>query len=348
MIFFCFQNKLSFFCIAFFLFLSSCQSPIYQNTTYGLDEFVGDSQQIAQGKFAILTLEEHESVCCPMEEGVQGDIILEADEILVVIHCPRRPDYMEAIEFICGNVGFAVCDGKVCLPHLSPIEVAGLSIHEGQDIIRRAYLEQIPDASVFVELKKRKERRVQVIGASVPFILVDGRMRLAEVLAKARLSPYANLFKSYVIRDGQQLCIDMYRLVHRGEESQNIVMQGGDQIFIANVKDASIMVMGEISDPRVIPVPYGFISLREAIAIAGGIPFTGNENCIQVIRGDLTRPKIYSLKWKEMIHYSNSILLLMPGDIVMISEKPITEWNRFISQLESSIGCGQATINIWR
>lgn len=79
------------------------------------------------------------------------------------------------------------------------------------------------------------------------------------------------------------------------------------------------------------------MTLREAIAEAGGILYTGNKSYIQVIRGNLCQPKIYSLSWDHLIHLPSESLLLMPGDIVYIVAKPITEWHRFISQLIPSI-----------
>jgi polysaccharide export outer membrane protein len=123
---------------------------------------------------------------------------------------------------------------------------------------------------------------------------------------------------------------------------QNIVMQGGDKVYIADPGASSVMVMGEVGCERVIPLPTGSIPLRHALAQAGGIPYTGDKSYIQVIRGNIARPKIYTLSWEHVIHLPNDSLLLMPGDIVYVAAKPITEWNRFISQLVPSFGGLQA------
>lgn len=333
-------------CIIILLFSAGCTPPVYQDTIVGIEEFVVDSQQIRQGKLAILALEEHESICNP-SNSIDKDRIIEGDELSIILYCPRRPDRMYALESISARTAFRVADGHICLPHLDPIEIAGLTLTEARELIQTTYCEQIPDVQVFINFKKKRERQVQIIGAGKAMVIVDGQMRLSEVLAKARVHPYANLFKSYVMRDGQQLPIDLYKLIHEGDESQNLIMQGGDQIFIANSTDASIMVTGEVRHSMVIPVPYGCLSLREALVITGGIPFTGNRNCIQVIRGELTRPKIYSLAWEDITHLPNQSLLLMPGDIVVISEKPITQWNRFIDQLQPSTACMQTGVNTY-
>lgn len=115
--------------------------------------------------------------------------------------------------------------------------------------------------------------------------------------------------------------------------SQNIVMRGGDKIYIADAAASTLMVMGEVRQEKVIDVPSGSLSLREALALAGGIPYTGDKGCIQVIRGNILRPKIYTLNWKHVMRLPTTSLLLMPGDIVYVAATPITEWNRFITQI---------------
>lgn len=334
---------------AIFLLLVGCTPPVYQDTTYDMEEFIADSNQISLGKWAILAMENQEENSCISENcNYFEEILIDGDVLTIVLYCPRRPDRMMALNTINRTTGFRVCDGNICLPHLASIEVNGLTLREVRDKIQLAYCEQLSDAQIFVNFKKRRERWVQIIGAGRPVVNVDGRMRLSQVLAKARISPYANLFRSYVMRDGQKLPVDLYKLIHEGDESQNIVMKGGDQIFIAKASDATVMVTGEVPSPRDIPVPYGFISLREALVMAGGIPFTGSKGCIQVIRGNLLRPKVYTLAWIDITHLPNQSLLLMPGDIVVVSETPITQWNRFINQASPSVAGMQNAYNVYQ
>lgn len=332
------------------LFLTSCTPPVYQNTTCDIDEFVEDSHQIAQGKLAILQLESQQVNLSFPENDFFEETVVDGDELTVALYCPQRPDRVKSLQEINERTGFRIYDGKIYLPHLTSreIEVGGLTLKEVQKKIQAEYCRQLPSAQVFVNFKKRHERAVQIIGAEQPLVIVDGHMRLSEVLAKAGISPFANLFKSYVMRGDEQLPLDLYQLIHKGDESQNIIMRGGDQIFIAELGDSSVMVTGEVFSPKQIPIPYGFISLREALVIADGLPFTANRNCIQIIRGNFERPKIYVLKWKDIAYLPNSSLLLMPGDIVVVSEKPITQWNRFVNQLQPSTSNIQTTYNLYQ
>lgn len=168
---------------------------------------------------------------------------------------------------------------------------------------------------------------------SVPSVFVDGKTRLYDVLSCAKIPVEANLFKSYLIRQGKILPVDLSKLLQDGDMSQNILMEGGDKIYIAEASSASLMVMGEVNHERVISLPKGYMSLRQALAEAGGISYTGDKSYIQVIRGNLCKSKIYTLSWEHIIHLPNESLLLMPGDMVYVVAKPITEWHRFISQV---------------
>ncbi len=321
------------FIITSLVLLVSCTPPVYEGTIYSIEEFVEDSCQIAQREPIILQPK------CPNTATLEGafecydDVVIEGDELTIALYYPKRQDHVEAFQMINNQTGFCVCEGKICLPYIASLNVCGMTLREIREKIQTIYHEQVPNVQVFLNFKKQRERQVQIIGASNALIAIDGKTRLFEVLAKAQIPPHANLFKSLVTREDTQLPVDLYKLIHEGDENQNIVMRNGDQIFIASASDATIMVTGEVPVSQNIPAPYGFISLREALVLAGGIPFTGDKANIQVIRGGIARPKIYCLAWCNVTHLPNESLLLIPGDVVYITEKPITQWNRFINQV---------------
>ena len=59
------------------------------------------------------------------------DVIAEDDILNIAIYHPKRRDVMDAIQFINEGVGFRVSQGKVDLPDIPPIEVAGLDPRRG-------------------------------------------------------------------------------------------------------------------------------------------------------------------------------------------------------------------------
>ncbi len=336
--------------IILLLIISACTHPSSDYRTFDIEEFVQDSLLIRQGKQAILDMQnqtQDEMPCGALEEF--KDVIAEDDILNIAIYHPSRKDLMHSVQDVSQALGgFRVSDGHVRLPGSPPIRLQGLTPEEAQRAIQKQFDGEIKDVDVFVSYRDRLQKKVELIGqVSTPSVPIDGKIRLYEVIAKAHVNPQANLFMSYVERDHHKLPIDLHQLICEGDMNQNIVMRGGDKIFIANGNDATVMLMGEVWEPRAINLPYGYMSLREALVSAGGIPYTGNRDCIQVIRGNLECPKIYVLSWKQVTLLPNDNLLLMPGDVVYVSEKPITAWNRFINQLFPSLEGLQGGLKIY-
>lgn len=328
--------------------LSSCVRPVYDGTTYGMAEFVADSSIIAKGKESILEFKEaQEEISLEELRCEQEECVIDGDVLQIILHSCGRPDYAKNFNLMNERAGFVIQDGKICLPYIEPIEVANLSLNEIKSLLQEMYTEQVRDVCIYIAFKKKKARIIQIIGTTVPYVKVNHQTRLYEVLAKADMHPYANLYKSYLVRNEQKIPVDFYRLIHEGDEQQNIVVQGGDQIYIAAPEAVTVMVTGEVCS-HIIPIPNGFISLLKALANVGGIPFTGDKSYIHVIRGELKHPKIYMFSWDEIVQQPHHSLLLMTGDIVYITERPITQWNRLINQLDLSVLCFRSGYGIYK
>lgn len=320
------------------LLMFGCSPSYFCRDNFNSEEFVRDSYKIKEGKFSILELT-GQKIDPPgvVETNLLAeykDTIHEGDVLQIILFHPKREDLVKAIQLVSQTIGFKVVNGKITLPGFNSITVTNLTLEEAKSAIEKEYLSQISNVEIFLEYKERMERKIELAGlVNIPSIPVDGKIRLFEVLSKAKIPPDANLFKSYVVRNGDILPVDLFKLLKEGDMSQNIVMRGGDKVYIAEPSAATLMVMGEVGTEKLVNLPKGMLSLREALAEAHGITFAGDKRCIQVIRGNLLHPKIYTLSWDHVINLPNDSLLLMPGDIVYVATKPISEWNRFISQI---------------
>ncbi len=323
-------------CLLVLVFFSSCTNPPYRgNDVLGADEFVMDSYRIREGKLSILSMEgkEIEELPSSLLEEYQ-DVINNGDVLQVAIYHPTRHDLVESVQRIGQVVGFRVTDGKIFLPDLPGVRVEGLTLHQAQDAIEKLYREQIRDVNVFLSYRDRILRKVELAGlVMVPNIPVDGRLRLFETLSIAKVPPNANLFKSYVVRENALLPVDLYKLLKEGDMGQNIVMRGGDKVYIADPSASTLMVLGEVHKERVVDLPDGFMTLRKAIGEAGGILPSGDRSYIQIIRGNILHPKIYTLNWEHVVRLPSDSMLLIPGDIVYVAARPLSEWNRFVNDL---------------
>ncbi len=316
--------------------IASCTNPPYRGRdVLGADDFVMDSYRIREGKLAILSMEGKgfDELSPDLLEEYQ-DVINNGDVLQIAVYHPTRNDLVESVQRIGQVVGFRVTDGKIFLPDLPGAHVEGLTLHQAQEKIENLYREQIKDVNVFISYKDRILRKVELAGlVQVPNIPVDGRLRLFEALSIAKVPTNANLFKSYVVRDNALLPVDLFKLLKDGDMSQNVVMRGGDKVYIADPSASTLMVLGEVCKERVVDVPDGFMTLRKAIGEAGGILASGDKSYIQIIRGNILHPKIYTLNWEHVVRLPSDSMLLIPGDIVYVAARPLSEWNRFVNDL---------------
>ncbi|HSX12706.1 MAG TPA: SLBB domain-containing protein [Rhabdochlamydiaceae bacterium] len=315
--------------------LSCCTNPPYRGEVCGPDEFVMDSYKIREGKLSILEMEgkEVDPFCCGWLDEYK-DLIHEGDILQVAVYHPSRTDIAGSVQAIGATIGFRVSEGKILLPDLAAVQVAGLTLEEARAEIQKEYLKNIQNIEIFLAYKTRTERKVEIAGlTAISSLPVDGKMRLFEALSLAKIAPNINLFKSYVVREDCLLPVDLHRLVKEGDMSQNIVMRGGDKIYLADAAASVLVVLGEVNRPRVIDLPNGSMTLSQALGEAGGIQITGDRRYIQVIRGNIQCPKIYTLNWNHVMHLPCDSMLLIPGDIVYVAATPLTEWSRFVNQI---------------
>ncbi|MBN2479961.1 MAG: polysaccharide biosynthesis/export family protein [Parachlamydiales bacterium] len=340
-----FKNYKQIFLICIFCF--GCNSRIIYQDSCQIDEFVTDSYKISKGKFSILKMQGKEVEPLNEKDFVEiKDRIEEKDILHIEIFHPKRADLVSLIRSISQNIGFKVKNGKIKIPDLDEIIVKDLTLDEAKDKILKRYQEEIKDIEVFVLYKTKKQKKVEVIGLVHGSFPITGKTHLFDILAKLNIPSNANLFSSYILRDDKPIEVDFYKLLKQGDMSQNIVMKKNDKIYIADQSEAKLLILGEVQKQSLLDLPNGYISIKEAIAQVGGLTQNSDISCIQVIRAGCKNPKIYQLDFKQILTLPNRAILLVPGDIVYISSTPISDWNKFISQILPSYNLFDSTYKV--
>jgi protein involved in polysaccharide export with SLBB domain len=116
-----------------------------------------------------------------------------------------------------------------------------------------------------------------------------------------------------------------------------VPLKPNDFIYIADADEATIIVMGEVNFPRVIPYTRDY-SLVEALSICQGFTREAYQSRVVIIRttaeGDT---KYVEVDVNDLLHGKDiKNLMLKSGDIVYVPEQPISEyarWAGFLSQL---------------
>lgn len=334
-------------CILFLC--AACSSPFVGQEISGADEFVLDSYKIRQGKFSILEMSgiAVEELDPKMLEEVP-DRVQEGDRLNIVLLHPRRPDLCQMVQGVGSIAGFSVSGGMIRVPDFPPVRVAGFTMEEAGQALKEAFRKEVGELELYLSYREKVGRKVELAGlVQIANAEADGKLRLFDLLSRAKIPPEANLFKSYLLRQNEVVPVDFHKLMREGDMSQNLVMKGGDKIYIAESGAASALVLGEVGMERAVPLLSGYMPLRQVLAEAKGIPYTGDRTYIQVIRGSLAKPRIYAVTWEQLVQLPGESMLVMPGDIVYVSAKPIAEWNRFVSQIMPTVSALDAMRGTW-
>jgi polysaccharide export outer membrane protein len=125
--------------------------------------------------------------------------------------------------------------GKISYYLIGDIDAAGLTRFQLRDNIQKKLATYIRDPEVIVQISQYRSHKVFVLGeVRNPGVY---RMRndftLVEAISAAGgVGPDAYLSGAYVVRDGEVLLINFYKLIEKGNTEENIPLASGDVIYI--------------------------------------------------------------------------------------------------------------------
>jgi polysaccharide export outer membrane protein len=325
--------------ILLLLIFQSCNYKSAHPPRAGVDELVEDSYKISNGKNEILEMMGYENTSLDPSLLIEDKEYLENSDVLnISIYHPKRKDLEELYSKLSNLNEFTIKDYNLTLPNLDPIDVKDLNIKDLNKKIENIFKKEIEDIKLLISYKSKKIKEVSIAGlSSISSLEIKNNTRLFDLVTQVKIPISANLFKSYILRDNKFLAVDFYKLIKEGDMSYNIFLKDKDKIYISQ-ESSNAYVIGEVKNPNVINLTNGFMPIKEAIAKSGGITANADGLNIQIIRGSLINPKIYILSFRHVLYLRENALLLMPGDIIYVSAKPIITWNRFITQLLPTIG----------
>jgi len=170
-------------------------------------------------------------------------------------------------------------DGKISLPLVGELEVAGLLIPEMESLLKREYARYVEKPNVTVTVIAANSLKVFITGAVRISTFTAGPLpsgfplrgdkRLLTALSQVEIQSNADLTETYVVRGDAIIPLDLNRLLKDGDTSQNILLKPTDTVVIpARIKEVS--VLGEVGTPGQLMVKRR-TTLLEALAAAGGV-----------------------------------------------------------------------------
>ncbi len=129
-------------------------------------------------------------------------------------------------------------DGKITMPLLNDVSVAGLTTKQLTDTLTEKLKAFLTEPQVTVTVRSIRSRKVYLVGniarqGSYP---LNDRMTVLQVIAEAGgLSPFAKSEKIYVLRnsDGKQQRLDFkYKQALKGNPADDITLMPGDMVVV--------------------------------------------------------------------------------------------------------------------
>ncbi len=223
-------------------------------------------------------------------------------------------------------------DGMISVPLVGDVSAAGITPQELKTLLEKELSKYVKAPTVSVVVTAINSFKVFVIGQGISgtgapgaatgtisgTITLRRNTTLLQLLAQLGSLQNVDLNNSFILRNGQKLNVDFYKLVVKGNVSQDIQLKPNDIILFPDNFDKRIRVVGAVRNPGIIQYTEGITAL-DAILTAGGFTEFANQNNVIVARKEGNEVKNIEVRLKDVINGDiNKNLLLKPGDIVTV------------------------------
>ena len=182
-------------------------------------------------------------------------------------------------------------DGRVDLPWIGKVNVAGLGAQQISDLVESRYADGfLVSPQVVVQVDAYGSQPVQILGniKKPGTYYLRGDTELVDLLAQAggiaeddQLSTYEVKVKRAHTANTEPLVVNLDRLMHLGEG--NLAVESGDVIHIT--RGRVVFVSGQVTKPGPVAWREG-LTITQLLSAAGGSQRTANLRKALVLRGE--------------------------------------------------------------
>ncbi|RUO27111.1 polysaccharide biosynthesis protein [Aliidiomarina minuta] len=210
-------------------------------------------------------------------------------------------------------------EGKVVIPRLGEMNVAGLTYSAMQELIQHRVRERLIGFQVAVSMGELRSIQIFIVGEAYQpgAYTVSSLSTISQALYVAGgVSDIASLRSVRLMRGGNvESEFDLYDLLMRGDASADRILQSGDVVFIPPRGDM-ITVKGEVNRPAMYELKGGE-TLEDALKLAGGAKAEAYLPSTQVRRVRDGRRQMTTLDLSSQDHLQRSV---QGGDEIVLRE----------------------------
>jgi protein involved in polysaccharide export with SLBB domain len=183
-------------------------------------------------------------------------------------------------------------DGRILLPRIGPVKVAGLRFSQLEPALTKAIGEVYRNFKLSVSMGRLRSIEVYVLGqARSPGRKVVGSLStLINALFETGGPSVRGSLRGIELRRAGRIItrIDLYEFIARGESKGDMPLEPGDILYIPPA-GPQVAMLGSVNEPAIYELPQGGGSLQSVLALSGGLPTLAAPQKAQLERVDAQR-----------------------------------------------------------
>ena len=236
-------------------------------------------------------------------------------------------------------------DGFLYFPYIGKVAVSGLTTSEVRATLTSQLGKVLQRPQVDVKVTAYRAQKVYVGGeVKVPavYTVTDVPFTLTEALNRAGgFLPTADDSRLILTRGDRSWRLDFQALMTAGNRIGQILLKGGDSLYVPNSLEEPVYMLGELVKPGTMPMVHGNLSLAKALSDAGGIQgLSADARSIYVIRqgSAANAVDVYHL---DALNPTAMVLAdhfpLNPRDIVYVDAGTLVRFSKVMNMLVPTI-----------
>jgi polysaccharide export outer membrane protein len=241
-------------------------------------------------------------------------------------------------------------DGKITIPGLGDVKASGFTTSTLQTDLAERLKSLVKNPIVTVTVREITNNRVYIFGGGVAPQVQDlnRRTTLLQLLCTIGTLPASpgggvppvagqafagggaqptgsgrapDFKKAYVLRNGKKIKEDFTKLFINGEVGEDIIIESNDAVFIPQLPDRNVYVLGAVTTPRSIEYREG-MTVMEAILECGGFTRFAKPNSTAIYRKDKGKDVAIDVRAKDLMNDADlsQNVKLNPGDYIVVKE----------------------------
>lgn len=232
-------------------------------------------------------------------------------------------------------------DGYVQLPVLERAHVGGKTTTEIQSELKIAYQKEFINPWVVVLVVEFGSRPLYLLGEfNAPGVVyLDRPTNIIQALGHGKgLSERAYLRGARLLRRNDLVAVDINGLLKEGRADQNLWLEADDTIYVPNIEEQKIIVLGAVNLPGAVVYGNDGMGLVEAIARANDIRRgSAKLDEVRIIRSlSPVSGEFITVDAEQIFAGSAPDFPLLPGDIVYVPQNALGDWNDVVNAIKPS------------